>query len=212
MDDVIAGQPGPLRPGLPAPEFSARTTLGERRLADYRGRWLVFFSHPADFTPVCTSEFVALARAAPRFAERDCELLGLSVDSLFAHLAWILAIEDGFGVEVPFPIVEDPSMAIARAYGMTTADATDSASVRATFFIDPKGVIRAITWYPMTNGRSVEEMLRLLAALQETDSTGASTPEGWRPGEPTVEPAPLNLADARARAGGGAWFLKERKT
>jgi len=210
MDDEIAAAAGPLRPGVPAPEFSARTTLGERRLADFRGRWLVFFSHPADFTPVCTSEFVALARAAPRFAEHDCDLLGLSVDSLFAHLAWILAIEDAFGVKVSFPVVEDPSMAIARAYGMTAPDAADSASVRATFFIDPKGVIRAITWYPMTNGRSVEEMLRLLAALQETDRTGASTPEGWRPGAATVEPAPLTLEDARARAAGGPWFLKER--
>lgn len=210
MDDHIAPPAGPLRPGAPAPEFSARTTLGERRLADYRGRWVVFFSHPADFTPVCTSEFVALARAAPRFAELDCELLGLSVDSLFAHLAWILAIEQAFGVQVSFPVVEDPSMAIARAYGMTAPDAADSASVRATFFIDPQGVIRAITWYPMTNGRSVEEMLRLLAALQETDRTGASTPEGWRPGTPTVEPAPLTLEDARERAAQAPWFLKER--
>jgi peroxiredoxin (alkyl hydroperoxide reductase subunit C) len=211
MDEDIAPAPGPLRPGVAAPAFSARTTLGDRRLADYRGRWLVFFSHPADFTPVCTSEFVALARAAPRFAALECDLLGLSVDSLFAHLAWILAIEDGFGVQVTFPVVEDPSMAIARAYGMTTPDATDSASVRATFFIDPEGVIRAINWYPMTNGRSVDEMLRLLAALQETDRSGGSTPEGWRPGDPTVEPAPLTLTDARARAGGAPWFLKERK-
>lgn len=211
MDDQIAPPTGPLRPGAPAPEFSARTTLGERRLADYRGRWLVFFSHPADFTPVCTSEFVALARAAPQFAELGCDLLGLSVDSLFAHLAWILAIEDAFEVRVPFPVVEDPSMAIARAYGMTAPDAADSASVRATFFIDPRGMIRAISWYPMTNGRSVEEMLRLLAALQETDRTGASTPEGWRPGAPTVEPAPLSLEEARARASGAPWFLKERR-
>ncbi|MFN3582535.1 peroxiredoxin [Phenylobacterium sp.] len=198
-----------LRPGAVAPAFRARTTLGERALADYRGRWLVFFSHPADFTPVCTSEFVTLSRRAPEFAALNCDLLGLSVDSLFAHLAWVVSIEEHFGVRVPFPIVEDPSMAIATAYGMTGPGAPDASTVRATFFIDPAGIVRAMTWYPMTNGRSVDEMLRLLAALQETDRSGASTPEGWTPGQPPVAPAPVNLEEVRGRTGTGPWYLQE---
>jgi len=133
----------------PAPTFHARTTQGERSLEDYRGRWLIFFAHPADFTPVCASEFIAFSKAYDRFQELGCDLLGLSVDSLFAHIAWIANIKERFGVEVPFPIVEDPSMAVARAYGMLHPGAHTSATVRATFVIDPEGMIRAIIWYPM---------------------------------------------------------------
>jgi len=210
MEPELAPTGVSLRPGVAAPEFRARTTMGERRLSDYRGRWLLFFSHPADFTPVCTSEFVALARAAPQFAALDCDLLGLSVDSLFSHLAWTISIEEAFGITVPFPIVEDPSMAIAQAYGMTGPGAADSAAVRASFFIDPQGTIRALTWYPMTNGRSVDEMLRLLAALQATDATGGSTPEGWRPGQDLVQPAPVTLDEARERAKSGPWYFQAR--
>ena len=197
------------RPGQVAPAFTARTTLGERKLEDFRGRWVVFFSHPADFTPVCTSEFVALAKAAERFGALNCDLLALSVDSLFSHLAWVLSIEQTFGVSVTFPIIEDPSMAVARAYGMLDAASGDSAAVRATYFIDPAGIIRALTWYPMTNGRSVEEMLRLLAALQATDESGDSTPEGWQPGEPLLQTAPMTIADARAAQGAKSpWYYR----
>jgi peroxiredoxin (alkyl hydroperoxide reductase subunit C) len=194
------GSPALPRPGQAAPGFRARTTLGERRLEDYRGRWLLFFSHPADFTPVCTSELVALARAADQFKALDCDLLGLSVDSLFSHLAWMLGIEQQFGVSIEFPIIEDPTMAIARAYGMLDADSGDSSTVRATYFIDPQGIVRALNWYPMTNGRSVEEILRLLAALQATDASGDTTPEGWRPGDPLLIPAPLDMKLARCAA------------
>lgn len=210
MDAEDQAPTGGLRPGDLAPDFQARTTMGERRLADYRGRWLVLFSHPADFTPVCASEFVAFARAAPRFEALDCALLGLSVDSLFAHLGWMLSLEQAYDLQIPFPVIEDPSMAVARAYGMTAPGAADSSSVRATFFIDPKGVIRAISWYPMTTGRSVEELLRLLAALQATDATGGSTPEGWTPGEALVDPAPVTLEEARERSKSGLWYLRAR--
>lgn len=196
-DGLAPSAPLP-RPGQVAPAFTARTTLGDRRLEDYRGRWVVFFSHPADFTPVCTSEFVALAKAAERFSALNCDLLGLSVDSLFSHLAWVLSIEATFGVSVTFPIIEDPSMAVARTYGMLDAASGDSATVRATYVIDPEGIIRALTWYPVSSGRSVEEMLRLLAALQATDETGDSTPEGWQAGDPLLKAAPLTLADARS--------------
>lgn len=183
--------------GDTAPAFTARTTMGDRSLRDYLEKWLVFFAHPADFTPVCTSEFVALARAHDRFASLGCELLGLSVDSLPAHLAWILSIEKEYGIEVPFPVVEDPSMAIARAYGMIHPASQDSAAVRAVFFINPAGIIRAALWYPADVGRSVEEMLRLLQALQTAEARNVLTPEGWQPGDPTLPPAPTTMVEAR---------------
>ncbi len=173
----------PLRIGDTAPGFQARSTLGEVRLSDYRGKWLVFFSHPADFTPVCTSEFVSITRAAEAFAALDCGLLGLSVDSLYSHLAWVRAIRQKFAVTIPFPIVEDPSMAIGRAYGMIEPHSDDSSAVRATYFIDPEGVIRAMTWYPLNVGRSVEEMLRMVAALKRTAADDVLAPEGWHPGD-----------------------------
>lgn len=183
----------------PAPEFRARTTMGERTLSGYRGKWLLLFSHPADFTPVCTSEFVAFARAADRFRALGCELLALSVDSLFSHLAWVRSIREQFKVEVLFPIIEDPSMAIAYAYGMIPPRAPDAAIVRATFVIDPDGIIRAITWYPMTTGRNVEELLRLIAALQTTDAHDVATPEGWHPGQDVILPPPLTAKEALQR-------------
>ena len=166
-------------------------------------RWLLFFSHPADFTPVCTTEFVALARAAERFSALNCSLLGLSVDSLYSHLAWMRAIQENFGVAVNFPLVEDPSMAVGRAYGMVDEAAPDSATVRASYFIDPQGIIRATTWYPHNVGRSVEEMLRLLAALQATAEDRAMAPEGWRQGEPLLAPPPSSLAEMQ---GSAEWF------
>lgn len=198
----------PLRIGDEAPGFRARTTRGDVVLEAYRGRWLVFFSHPADFTPVCTSEFVALARAADRFEALDCALLGLSVDSLYSHLAWIGAIRDLFDVVIPFPIIEDPSMAIGTAYGMIDAGAPDSSSVRAVYFIDPAGMIRALTWYPLSVGRSVDEMLRLLAALQVTASGEGLAPADWQPGQPMLLPAPQGADQMPEPKAGEAWFYR----
>ncbi|WP_297494286.1 peroxiredoxin [Acidocella sp.] len=208
MDDELtpALSPRPLRIGDAAPDFRARTTQGEVKLSGYRKRWLVFFSHPADFTPVCTSEFVALARAADRFAALNCALLGLSVDSLFSHLAWLRAIRDVFGVTIPFPVVEDPSMAVGRAYGMIAPGVPDSAAVRASYFIDPDGIIRAMTWYPNNVGRSVEEMLRLVMALQMTSGDQALAPEGWQPGAPGLAPPASSLAEM---APGADWFCRQ---
>ena len=196
------------RLGAPAMPFHVRTTLGKRSLADYRGRWLLLFSHPADFTPVCTSEFIAFARAHDRFQALGCDLLGLSIDSLFAHLAWVRSIEAGFGVEIPFPIAEDISMGLARAYGMLHLADTSTATVRGSFLIDPAGIIRMLSYYPMTTGRSVEELLRTLAALQESDASGLSTPADWRPGEAGVLPPPLTVQEAAARSAAGApdWY------
>jgi peroxiredoxin (alkyl hydroperoxide reductase subunit C) len=201
----------PLRIGEKAPVFRARSTQGDVSLDQYRGRWLVFFSHPADFTPVCTSEFVALSRAAPRFEAMGCALLGLSVDSLYAHVAWVRAIQESFGVDVPFPIVEDASMVIGRAYGMIDDAALDSSSMRASYFIDPEGVIRAITWYPLTVGRSVEEMLRIVAALQRSAAGDVMTPEGWRPGDDLLLPPDQTMPDALKPGAPSAWFYRTRK-
>ena len=206
--------PGPsraLRINDAAPDFVARTTQGEKRLSDYRGRWLVLFSHPADFTPVCTSEFIALARQADAFSAIDCDLMALSVDSLYSHLAWLKDIYRRFGVKVSFPIIEDPSMAIGQAFGMVDAGSGDSATVRATFVIDPDGIVRAVSWYPMNIGRSVDELLRLVTALQTADREEASTPAGWSPGQPLLEPAATNLEDAIADGEGDApWYYRER--
>lgn len=187
----------------PAPDFIARTTHGSRSLQDYRGKWLILFSHPADFTPVCTTEFLAFAGAYERFRKLGCELLGLSIDSTYSHLAWIRNIKEKFGVEIPFPVIDDLSMRIAHDYGMIQPGASDTSTVRATFFIDPEGKVRAMVYYPMTNGRSVEEFLRLLEALQTSDRHGVATPEGWCPGEKVMLPAPATAKDAEARAHAG---------
>ncbi len=200
MTDTPAQLSRPIRIGETAPDFRARTTLGERSLSAYRGQWLILFSHPADFTPVCTTEFIALATSAEEFESAGCALLGLSVDSIYAHIAWITAIKQKFGVIVPFPIIEDPSMAIGQAYGMIDDAAVDSAAMRSSFFIDPDGVVRAITTYPHNVGRSVSEMLRLLRALQATESGEVLAPEGWQPGDkmlslPIIESAEIGVDD-----------------
>ncbi|MGB3166773.1 MAG: peroxiredoxin [Alteraurantiacibacter sp.] len=201
--------PAPLRIGDVAPDFTARSTAGDIRLSDNRGRWVVLFSHPADFTPVCTTEFVALAREADAFAERDCALIGLSVDSLFSHLAWLSIIHDRFGVEVRFPVVEDPTMVIGRAYGMVAQGDPDSATIRSTFFIDPEGVVRAITTYPANVGRSIPELLRTLDALQAVDGTDLLAPAGWQQGDPLMRPAANELDEVFAAGSEGGWFLRE---
>ncbi len=190
--DLTLGLP---RINEPAPAFDAPTTDGRKTLEDYRGKWLVLFSHPADFTPVCTTEFMAFAKAAPQFADRNCELLGLSIDSNHSHIAWMRNIEEKFGVPIPFPIIADLKMDVARAYGMIHPEAGDTSAVRATFLIDPEGMLRAMVYYPMSNGRSIDEFLRLLDALQTSDEHGVATPEGWKPGDRVIVP-PASTAEA----------------
>jgi peroxiredoxin (alkyl hydroperoxide reductase subunit C) len=189
-----------------APDFTARTTMGPLTLSDLRGRWVVLFAHPADFTPVCTSEFISLSREIARFEAMDCVLLGLSVDSLPAHLAWVEAVRARFGVTIAFPIIEDASMAIAQAYGMLDAEAENSATVRAVHVIDPEGVIRALTWYPAQVGRSVPELLRLVAALQAVAAQPVFTPESWMPGGEFLLPPPETQAEVETI--GPSWFLR----
>jgi len=180
----------------PAPAFEAKTTHGVKKLADYQGKWLVLFSHPADFTPVCTTEFVAFAKAYPEFRKLNCELLGLSIDSVHAHIAWVRNIKEKFGVEIPFPIIEDLSMRVAHAYGMIQPGASDTSAVRATFIIDDKGILRAMVYYPMSNGRSVPEFLRLVEAMQTSGKKGVATPEGWQPGDKVIVPPPATVEAA----------------
>lgn len=198
----------PLRLGEEAPDFTARSTRGIVSLSDFRGRWLALFSHPADFTPVCTSEFVAIARAQERFAALDCQLMALSVDSLFSHLAWIRAIKDRFDEIVDFPIIEDPTLEIARAYGMVGPNATDASAVRTSYFIDPEGILRASTCYPASVGRSVDEMLRLVAALQRVQDGDVLAPEGWTPGSDLLAVPSHDIADVLAAPTSTDWFYQ----
>ena len=198
----------------PAPDFEARTTHGVRKLSDYAGKWLVLFSHPADFTPVCTTEFMAFAKAYPEFQKLNCELLGLSIDSYYAHVAWVRNIKEKFGVDIPFPIIEDLKMDVARAYGMIHPGAADTSAVRATFVIDDKGILRAMVYYPMTNGRSIPEFVRLVTALQTSDANHVATPEGWQPGDKVIVPPPQTIEAAEARKGEGYeyvdWYFSKR--
>ncbi|MBM2319723.1 MULTISPECIES: peroxiredoxin [Marivita] len=187
----------------PAPAFDALTTHGRKSLADYHGKWLILFSHPADFTPVCTTEFTAFARRADDFAALNTELIGLSIDSHYAHIAWVRSIKESFGVDIRFPIIADLDMKVAQAYGMIQPGASDTQAVRATFIIDPEGILRAMVYYPMTNGRSIDEFYRLVQALQTADTHKVATPENWMPGQDVIVPTPQTTDAAEARLSEG---------
>lgn len=200
-------------PGLgeSAPDFTAMTTDGVKSLSDYRGKWVILFSHPGDFTPVCTTEFIAFAQRFQDFQDRDTELLGLSIDSNSSHIAWIINIFRNTGVEIPFPIIEDRDMAISKMYGMIQPGVSKTETVRSVFFIDPGGIIRAKLTYPLTNGRNIGEILRLLDALRTTDEQKVATPANWRPGYPAVLPPPRTVDGAKERLETGEncmdWYL-----
>lgn len=198
----------------PAPNFSAKTTHGDRSVADYKGQWLVLFSHPSNFTPVCTTEFIGFAGVAAELKARNCELLGMSIESLFSHIAWTRNIAEKFGVEIPFAIIEDPKIDVARAYGMIHEGASGTSAVRATFIIDPEGVLRAMLYYPMGNGRSIPEIVRPVTAMQASDANGVATPVGWQPGDDAIVSPPRTIAAANAREGEGFkysdWYFSSR--
>lgn len=197
--------------GKPAPDFEAVTTQGTFRLADFRGSWLVLFSHPADFTPVCTTEFMAFAKANDEFQKRGVQLLGLSVDSVSSHIAWARNVEEKTGVRIPFPIIADLDKAVARAYGMIQDGESSTETVRAVFVIDDQGILRAMIYYPMNVGRNIDEVLRLVDALQTASKHGVATPADWRPGEKVVLPAPTTQEAAEERLQEGLesvdWYL-----
>ncbi len=202
----------------PAPDFEAKSTHGVIHLSDYtrKGKWVMLFSHPADFTPVCTTEFVEFSIAHPQFENLNVQLIGNSVDSIYSHIAWTRNIEQTFGVKVPFPVIADLDQKVARAYGMVHEAVNDTAAVRAVFFIDPKNIIRAVLYYPMTLGRSTAELLRIAEALQTADANACSTPANWQPGDPVVVPAPATQADAEKRVNAKEfdvkdWYISTRK-
>lgn len=198
----------------PAPDFEAKTTHGMLKLSDFKGRWVVLFSHPADFTPVCSTEFVEFARRADDFQKRDAQLIGLSIDSITAHIAWIRNIEQHFGVKIDFPVIADLDTKVAQQYGLIHPAASETATVRAVFVIDPKSVIRALIYYPMSLGRSIDEILRVLDALQTADANACSTPANWQPGDKVILPPPQTIADAEKRMQSDYevtdWYLSKR--
>lgn len=195
----------------PAPPFEAVTTHGVISLDDYSGSWLVLFSHPADFTPVCTTEFAAFAAIAPELRSRGVELLGLSIDSVYSHLAWVRNIREKLDVEIGFPIIADLDRAVATAYGMVMPGESATEASRCVFVIDPKGIVRAMIYYPLTTGRNMREIVRLIDALQTADAEQVATPANWEPGQPVVMPAPKTVEDVAKRIDSGFecadWYL-----
>ena len=203
MDVTTQGNNGFPRLGQPAPAFEAQTTHGTVRLEDFKGSWLILFSHPADFTPVCTTEFVAFAEMAPELKKRNVELCGLSIDSNYSHIAWVRNIEQNFGVKVPFPVIADLNKEVAMLYGMIMPGESKTETSRCVFVIDPNGILRAMIYYPLTTGRNMQEILRLIDALQMTDKHGVATPANWKPGEKVIVPPPATTeaAEERMKAG-----------
>lgn len=194
------------RIGDEAPAFKAVTTQGDINFpSDYSGKWVVLFSHPADFTPVCTSEFMTFANMEEKYEEANCKLVGLSVDGLYSHIAWLRTIKEKIeykgmkDVEVNFPLIEDISMEVAKKYGMIQPGEATTKAVRAVFFIDPKGIIRTIIYYPLSLGRNFDELHRVLLALQTADEFGVATPADWRPGDDVIVPPAGSCGTAKDR-------------
>ena len=195
--------------GKPVPAFTAITTQGEVNFpADYAGHWVVFFSHPADFTPVCTSEFMTFAHLERDFAAINTKLLGLSIDSLYGHIAWLRTIKEKMefrgwkDVEVQFPLIEDISMDIARQYGMIQPGEATTQAVRAVFIVDPEGILRTMLYYPLSAGRNMQEILRVIKALQVADEFNVATPADWVPGERVIVPTAGSCGQAKERMEG----------
>lgn len=194
------------RIGEKAPEFKAVTTQGEINFpADYTGSWVILFSHPADFTPVCTSEFMTFATLEEKFAELNCKLVGLSVDGLYSHIAWLRTIKEKISykgmkdVEVKFPLIEDITMEVAKKYGMIQPGESNTKAVRAVFVIDPKGIIRTVIYYPLSLGRNFDELLRVVQALKTADAFSVATPADWRPGDAVIVPTAGSCGVAKER-------------
>lgn len=193
-----------IRPSLPqigyrAPDFSAKTTFGDIKLSDFKGKWVVLFSHPASFTPVCTTEFLAFAMYFPYFCERNVQLIGLSVDSIYSQLAWVYNIYRTTGVEIPFPVIADLNKEVATLYGMMSPAVSDTSTVRSVFIIDDNQIIRAILQYPLTTGRYIPEILRIIDSLQTVDRDKVVTPANWFPGMPVAVPAPQTYQQLKER-------------
>ncbi|MEW5765511.1 MAG: peroxiredoxin [Acidobacteriota bacterium] len=192
--------------GEEAPAFTAETTQGTIRFPqDFKGKWVILFSHPADFTPVCTTEFMTFATMQPEFEALNTKLVGLSIDSNYSHIAWLRTIREKIeyrglkNVEVTFPLIADLKMEVAKQYGMLQPSASDTKAVRAVFFIDPAGKIRALLYYPLSNGRNFQEIKRLLLAMQTADANQVATPADWQPGDDVIVPPPGSCGVAKDR-------------
>lgn len=203
MENEINTMP---RIGDQAPAFEASTTQGKIKFPeDFKGKWVILFSHPADFTPVCTSEFMTFGKMAKEFEALNCQLLGLSIDGLSSHIAWLRTIKEKIeykgmkNIDVRFPLIDDISMNVAKKYGMIQPGESQTAAVRAVFFIDPKGVIRAIIYYPLSLGRNFQEIKRALIGLQTCDNFGVALPADWQPGDDVIVPTAgtMDIADER---------------
>ena len=210
--------------GDKAPAFKALTTTGTVHFPeDYAGKWVLFFSHPSDFTPVCTTEFMTLASMKEEFAEINVELLGLSVDSLYSHIAWIRKIEEfewnGIKqMKIDFPVIADLNTKVSTLYGMLQPNVSSTQAVRAVFLIDPEGIIRSITYYPLTTGRNFDEIKRMIQAIQKSDEVHMSTPANWQPGDDLIISTPITVAEAEDRMAAASedeyaldWFLRFKK-
>jgi peroxiredoxin (alkyl hydroperoxide reductase subunit C) len=191
---------GILRIGSKAPDFRARTTHGEIQFYDWaKDSWVIFFSHPADFTPVCSTEFNEFARRENDFKQRNTKLLGLSIDSVYSHLAWVRSIEQLFDVKVGFPVVADLDAKVAQLYGMIHPGASETVTVRTVYFIDPTQTVRALIYYPLNVGRNMDEILRTLDALQTATKYGVALPANWKPGDKVIVPAPVTYEAMQKR-------------
>ncbi len=222
MEQEVISMP---RIGDKAPAFKAITTQGEINFpADFSGSWVILFSHPADFTPVCTSEFMTFATLEKQFNKANCKLIGLSVDGLYSHIAWLRTIKDKIqyrdmkNVEVTFPLIEDITMTVARKYGMIMPGESSTKAVRAVFVIDPHGMIRAIIYYPLSLGRNFDELYRVVVALQAADAFKVATPADWRPGDDVIVPTAGSCGVAKDRMAGKEegvecedWFFCTKK-
>ena len=210
--------------GDKAPAFKALTTQGEISFPeDYEGKWVILFSHPADFTPVCTTEFMTFGSMAEEFKARNCELIGLSIDSNYSHIAWLRTIKgiefkDMKDIEIHFPVIADLKMDVANAFGMLQPNEDDTHAVRAVFIMDPEAKVRAILYYPLSNGRNMDEVMRLLVAMQTSDEHGIATPANWQPGDEVIVPPPGSCGQAAERVEGAGddyrcldWFLCLKK-
>ena len=203
MENEVMTMP---RIGEKAPEFKAVTTQGDIEFPkDYEGSWVILFSHPADFTPVCTSEFMTFATLEEKFNKANCKLVGLSVDGLYSHIAWLRTIKEKIeykgmkNVEVKFPLIEDITMEVAKKYGMIQPGESNTKAVRAVFVIDPKGIIRTIIYYPLSLGRNFDELYRVIIALQTADEFSIATPADWRPGDEVIVPTAGSCGVAKDR-------------
>ncbi len=203
MSEANAVQEGRIpRIGDEAPDFTAVTTQGQITLSEWQGgKWVVFFSHPADFTPVCSTELAEFARRADEFARRNVKLIGLSIDSVHSHLAWRENLKSILKVEIPYPLIADLDTKVSAKYGLVHPGASSTATVRAVFVIDPKRIVRALVYYPLNVGRNVDEIVRLVDALQTADANAVATPVNWTPGESVIVPPPKTEAEVAERRG-----------